>query len=741
MKIKGIVCFIIAFAFFGLTAASAQSVWVVDSLQRVGPSDAAGSASSISLYAAKGESESLQVIAQAPSNGMSISDVVASDLVGPSGSLISKQNIALYREYYVNVTSPSPDFGTGNRPLGAGWYPDALIPFVDPATGMPPAAATYDAVPYNVAGGQNAPFWVDINVPRNAVPGNYTGTITVKSSLGSFNISVALTVWHFTLPVNPNLKSSFGFHSALANLANNKLLLSNRVQPFVVSAQDYGTLGSYGLNIAGLPYYNESSGCWINSAPSVSSIQSAIGAFPSGTETYIYPADEVNSCTSLATSLQPWARNAHAAGTKILVTVVPTSSLMDDGTGRPDVDIWGIIPKQYCASGSIRTTETCTVNPYITQALSAGTEIWSYNEQEQDYYSPKWLIDFAPINYRIFPGFMNQRFGFTGLLYADVASWSSDPWNNVQSWSAGGYTFPGDDDLVYPGQQAGISGSSSVVPSMRLKFIRDGVDDYDYMAMLKQQGQAGLVSSVLSTVAPDWINWTKSTATLQAARIQMGQQLDKLAGGSGTSSSQAQAPPTTTLSAPSNPWPASGTAAPDTSLNTQWNSVSGATSYNFYFGTNSSSLSLYATVPANGLAYVQQPLYRLASGTTYYWQVAATNGSTSTSGPIWSFTTPGAASGGSLAAPSNPWPGSGTAAPDTSLTTQWNSVSGATSYNFYFGTNASSLPLYATIPASGGAYAQEKLYRLTSKTTFYWKVVATNGSASTSGPVWSFTTP
>jgi len=636
LKVKGIVHYTIALAFFGLAPASAQSVWVVDSLQRVGPSDAAGSTSSIGLYAAKGESESLQVIVKAPSNGLSISDVVASDLVGPGGSLISKQNITLYREYYVDVTKPSPDFGTGNRPLGAGWYPDALIPFVDPATGLPPSSATYDAVPYSVAGGKNAPFWVDVNVPRNAVPGNYTGTITVKSSLGSYNVSVALTVWHFSMPADSNLKSSFGFHGSLANVANNKVLLSNRVQPFVVPARDFPTLEPYGLNIVGLPYYNESSGCTVNPPPSVSSIQSAIQAFPSGTQTYIYPADEVTRCTGIASSLAPWARNAHAAGTKIFVTVVPSSALLDDGTGRPDVDYWGMLPKQYCADGQIRTTETCTVNPSITAALSKNTEIWSYNEQEQDNYSPKWLIDFPPIDYRIFAGFINQRFGFTGLLYVDVARWSSDPWNNVQTWNCGGYTCPGDGVLVYPGQQAGMS---SVVPSMRLKFIRDGVDDYDYMAMLKQQGQSNLVSTVLNSVAPDWINWTRSTSSLQSARIQMGQELDKLAGGTGGSTSGGSAP-VTTLAAPSNPWPISGTTAAGTSLTTQWNSVSGATSYQFYFGTNSSSLLLYATVPAGSGSNVQEKLYRLASKTRYYWKVVATNGSTSTSGPVWSFTTP-----------------------------------------------------------------------------------------------------
>src|ERR1035438_1291535 len=93
---------------FGLLRA--QSVWVEDSLQRVGMTDAAGSTTSIALYAAKGEAASFQVIVHAPSSGLTITNLTASNLAGPSGATISQQNFTFYREYYVNVAAPSgPD--------------------------------------------------------------------------------------------------------------------------------------------------------------------------------------------------------------------------------------------------------------------------------------------------------------------------------------------------------------------------------------------------------------------------------------------------------------------------------------------------------------------------------------------------------------------------------------------------------------------------------------------------------
>src|ERR1035438_424817 len=126
---------VFALAFLGVDLC-AQSVWVVDSLQRVGPTDSPGAATSIALYAAKGESESLQVIAHAPASGLTITDVTASNLTGPNGATISQQNYTFYREYYVDITEPSLNLGGTNQPLGAGWYPDPLIPFTNPSTGQ-----------------------------------------------------------------------------------------------------------------------------------------------------------------------------------------------------------------------------------------------------------------------------------------------------------------------------------------------------------------------------------------------------------------------------------------------------------------------------------------------------------------------------------------------------------------------------------------------------------------------------
>src|SRR5258708_4345922 len=265
----------------------AQSAWVVDSLQRVGMTDAAGSTTSMALYAAKGEAESFQVIVHAPSSGLTITNLTASDLAGPSGATISQPNFTFYREYYVNVAAPSgPNLGGTNLSMGAGWYPDPLIPFKDPATGQA-LKGTYEAVPYALAGNHNQPFWIDINVPRTAVAGHYTGTVTVTTSLGTFTLPITLQVWNFSLPTAPRLKASFGF-GGNATVADLEVLLQNRISPFIIGASQVSSLKPYGAEITGLSFFNLSSGCTVETLPSLSTVAAAVAQY-AGFPTYLYP--------------------------------------------------------------------------------------------------------------------------------------------------------------------------------------------------------------------------------------------------------------------------------------------------------------------------------------------------------------------------------------------------------------------------------------------------------------------
>jgi Domain of unknown function (DUF4091) len=494
-------------------------VWTAPSMHRVGMSEPAGSSADVMISAARGEYESFQIITSGAAKGIGNVNVTVSDLQGPNGQAIPKTNFTLYREKYMHVSASSPNWKGANQPMGPGWYPDALIPFTDPDTGKPITGAHIEAVPFEVKAGNNQPIWVDLLVPRSAEPGKYTGTYTVTSDQGSFTGPISLKVWNFTLPTAPTLKSSFLFFQA-GTVDAQRELLRNKISPLATNRTDQAQLmKENGLSATQTgPFSGADVGrCHMSPAPSVDQFKSVAAAQQPGLMLYDYSADEIGHCTNLYPTIRQWAQNMHQAGIQNLISMTPTPALYDDGsgTGRSAVDIWVLLPVMYNGSKN-----------RVGEVLKKGDSVWSYNTLVQDAYSPKWLIDFDPVNFRIQPGFISQSLNLTGLLYWRVDKWPTDPWNDVNN--AGTYSssnYPGEGMLVYPGQPVGVKG---VVASMRLKWLRDGVEDYDYVQILKDLGKADLAMQITRSVGADWTNWTRDSNAIEAARQKLGEAIDQL---------------------------------------------------------------------------------------------------------------------------------------------------------------------------------------------------------------------
>ena len=175
----------------------------------------------------------------------------------------------------------------------------------------------------------------------------------------------------------------------------------------------------------------------------------------------------------------------------------------------------------------------------------------------------------------------------------------------------------------------------------------------------------------------------------------------------------------------SSPSPADTATGVFTSPTLSWSAVSGATSYDIYFGTaasppfvtNSSTLSF-----APGT---------LAINTTYKWKIVPKNACAPATGcTTWSFTTCALP-----ACPAGPSPADAATGVSTSPTLTWSAVSGVASYDIYFGT-ASPPPLVSNVSAP--SYAPGSL---AVGTTYHWKVVSKSACGPATGCVeWSFTT-
>jgi hypothetical protein len=489
-------------------------------MQRIGKADRPAERAEVKIWAARGEYEPFQIVITAGTEDTRSVYLEASELIGPERNVIPSANLAFYREYYIHVVNPSPDPGRGNRPLGRGWYPDALIPFLDPETGRR-TEGDIPSAPFDVNPNQNQPVWVDVYVPIDARPGLYTGSVRVSSAQAEVRIPVSLHVWSFSLPLEPTLKSSFGMHEPLlSDRRVHEILLKHKIMPVSVNPGDAREFQQkLGQNTSALRFWGNSdrNKCIMDPPPSPDQIASELRQYPANLPVYVYPADEIDPCPNLFNTVRSWAVNMRAVDPRIknLVTVSPVPALYDvGGMGRSAVDIWTLLPKAYESAGD-----------RIKIVQAKGDEIWSYTALVQDSYSPKWEIDFAPINYRIQPGFISQSLGLTGILYWRVDQWTAAPWQDVTGYRIDGNTYPGEGMLVYPGREAG---ASSVVPSMRLKWIREGVEDYEYVAILKRLGRGDWALAHVHRAAADWRIWTQDVKVLESVRRELGDEIEKL---------------------------------------------------------------------------------------------------------------------------------------------------------------------------------------------------------------------
>ncbi len=502
---------------------SKQTVWVLPSLERVGKTDRPKIQKDINLFAARGEYESFQVVVKAPAKGLSNVNISVSDLRSTNGRSISKKNITLFREHYVEVRKSSPSFGgDNNKPMGRGFYPDALIPFIDPETNLPPKKAELRAVPFNLTAAQNQPIWLDVFVPRNTKAGKYVGKFTVTSDQGKNEGQIQLKVGNFELPLKPSLHSSFSFWKARSR-ANSVELLKHKLMPREVAIEDEKYLMSkWGLNAADLGFWSgaDIKSCKMQPAPSVPAIKKKAAQHQPGLLLYNFTADEIDKCPNLVEPMKQWGKNLAQAGVKNLVTMKPIPSLYNDGSkkGKSVVDIWVLNSQMY---------EEATQR--ISEVRKKGDQLWSYALVVVGNNHPHWQIDFKPINMRVHPGFISQRLGLTGLLYWRIDLWTKDPWKDIQTYQNDEkFDFPGEGMLVYPGAQVGIKG---VAPSMRLKWLRDGVEDYEYIEILKKMGRGSWAMNVSQQVGSNWKNWTRNLNTLESARLRLGEEIERRSAG------------------------------------------------------------------------------------------------------------------------------------------------------------------------------------------------------------------
>ena len=224
-------------------------------------------------------------------------------------------------------------------------------------------------------------------------------------------------------------------------------------------------------------------------------------------------------------------------GVKIpmMVTEQPESDSWMFGSLHGYVDIW------VTHVGDLWEDQHGKGNGVVGQRLAEGDRLWLYTAMTgipgswmkanghpdtiNGSNPPVWLIDYAPMNYRVW-SWMADIYQADGVLYWATIDWRDgvDPWQDAGSLEVDGGIFNGDGQLIYPGYRREV-GFDGPVASMRLKWIREAMDDHAYLQLLRERGLGREAEALRGQLVRGVGDWDNEPARLFEIREQMAELL------------------------------------------------------------------------------------------------------------------------------------------------------------------------------------------------------------------------
>ncbi len=552
-------------------------VWVVPGEQKVRPSDRSekenlvwnGDKKLISIAGAGNEHVPFQVVITAPvpegwrPKAPEGFFATATDLVSQGGKIIPQKNINLYLEHYIQIYAIS-------SPIGAtGYWPDALAPLKEPFSMQ---------AQYAVVG--NRPVWIDVYIPSGTSKGIYKGTISVRRYDKVIEtLALSVEVYGFSLPEETHLitymniskdeitrfynkqQASPEMEETIQNYFN--FLFDHRMEtwfndPLVPGITLNGENVELKFNEQRYDYYMnrlKTKRVILEAAPAeivrhlkaepfspvfnkvIKSYLMSVESFFSkhGWREHLVfnsPIDEPNTKDDYEKT-RKWASLVHEAvpGVHFLATESPVTDNPEWGTLRGYVN-------DFCVHGNSLN------DPEVKQALreeqAKGGEATWYISCDQAYPQPNYFID-APALDPVMVPWITERYKMNGFLYWAANFWNQtpDPWLDPVTFisgfdCSGGYVLNGEGSLIYPGNhtkrftgQPDVNGPAS---SIRFELLREGIEDYEYIWMLKNKGAADFADKIVKDMVIDVSAFSRNLKELYLARRAMAGKLEELYG-------------------------------------------------------------------------------------------------------------------------------------------------------------------------------------------------------------------
>jgi len=444
----------------------------------------------------------------------------------------------------------------------------------------------YSAYPVSIYPGQRSSIWVDVYVPPDAEAGMYSGEILVKANTDiSARVPVTLQVWDFELPDKASHRTHLGHFNLISKVWDidrdsdefNDIemqfcleMARHRINPpiphslmphvnddgsLTIDPQKHEKLRQYIENthledfeVPRTPFMTNTSN---SPRPTPENQTDPVAIEKSAryyhemyqyledngwhNRAYLYLIDEPNSVKDYQ-QVMNLAKAAEEGAPNLQRLVVEQTYKHDPSWPDLDesIDIW-------CALFAFIDRET------IQEKIQNGDEVWSYSalvqpapsyhpryDELKDENPPYWHIDQPLMAYRI-PTWINRQYDITGLLYWTTSGWYSDhgPWlvpgfvhySQIAQNRYEARYFNGGGLLFYPGRQAGIDGP---VTTMRLKNIREGLEDYEYFALLEKAGHGDFVKEMVNRICPEWWDYTQDPESVFKVREQLALKIESL---------------------------------------------------------------------------------------------------------------------------------------------------------------------------------------------------------------------
>ncbi|HYD41941.1 MAG TPA: glycoside hydrolase domain-containing protein [Anaeromyxobacter sp.] len=522
----------------------------------------------VAISAARNEFEAFQILVTGPATGVTASATALSNgttAIGP---------VRLFREELirmVHLSAPDAIVAAG------GWVPDALVPDVDDVVGEKRNAF----VNFHVAAGETRAIWAEVRVPASAAAGTYTGSVTVRFAEGTATVPVTLTVHDFALPAKASLKSAFTLAYGTLPAGHG---ISTAATVFPPLRARYGQLAlDHRVSLA--PHRDGDT--------SIAHFEAAYGPLVGGTAATQQPGAALTSVEFVAghtntAGMKSWYDHFVAkgwGGDKLLQYTCDEP---------PATCAWTDIPTRLraakAANPAFRTLVTSSLGqiqaaeakhgiailrdldlivPVINHlwdrpgevyagpqyqkyasfvASGPRKELWAYQScmshgcgGASSHFTgwPSYMIDASAVRNRAMQ-WLEFLYGVTGELYYETTmAYTHDAWSN--QWD---FTGNGDGTLFYPGTPARIGGATHIpVASIRLKMIREGMEDFEYLKLLSDLGDRAMAQREASTLFPSAYQTAQSPEALMAARARIAQRILALRNGAAALSTGARYTP------------------------------------------------------------------------------------------------------------------------------------------------------------------------------------------------------